>query len=71
MNEEKIKDWTLFFTYGEDYKYKSMAIVKANTMKEAGEKLKNTIDTKEYPNFHLWWVEELEKMYNGKNIIIP
>lgn len=66
-----LKIWTVFFTYGQDYEFKSMAVVKAESMKEAGRKVREKIDLKEYPSFHIWWTEELEKMYGGKDVIIP
>lgn len=64
-------DWTVFFTYGENHEHKSMAIVKAKNTKEAGEKVRNTINPEDYPNVHIWWIETVENMYGDKEIIIP
>lgn len=69
--KSEMKEWTLFFTYGESNHFKSMAIVKAENIKEAGNKLRGNINLSEYPNFHIWWTNELEKMYDGKDVIIP
>lgn len=73
VKEEEIQiDYAVFFTYeSKGESLKSMAVVKADSTEEAGKKLRDSADKEAYKGLHVWWIEELSKMYNGKDVIIP